>query len=62
VFAARHEMAVTLDDVLAHHTRARRLARDASAGSVAELLGGVHGWSPEKRADQVAAYRDEIRT
>ncbi|MGH9048787.1 MAG: FAD-dependent oxidoreductase, partial [Acidimicrobiia bacterium] len=31
VFAVRHEMATTLDDVLSRRTRARLLARDASA-------------------------------
>ncbi len=63
VFAARHEMAVTLDDVLAHRTRARLLARDASADAadeVAGLLAGVLGWSADEQAAQVAAYRNEI--
>jgi glycerol-3-phosphate dehydrogenase len=63
VFAARYEMALTVDDVLAHRTRSRLLARDASAaaaGAVAELLGGVLNWTPEEQAAQVHDYRQEI--
>ncbi len=62
VHAARKEMVVTLDDLLSR-TRARLLARDASAEvapSVAELLGATLGWSAEEQAAQVAAYREEI--
>ena len=64
VFAARHEMAVTLDDVLADRTRAHVLARDASAAAaedVAELIGGVLGWTPDEHAANVQTYRDETR-
>jgi glycerol-3-phosphate dehydrogenase len=63
VFAARHEMAVTVDDVLSRRTRARLLARDASADaaeSVAELLGRELGWSADEHAAQVEAYLSEI--
>ena len=63
VFAARHEMATTVDDVLSHRTRARLLARDASADAapaVAELIGAVHGWTTEEQEAQVEAYRGEI--
>jgi glycerol-3-phosphate dehydrogenase len=63
VFAARAEMAMTVNDVLTRRTRARLFGRDASAEAadeVAELLGAELGWSPEERSAQVAAYRDEI--
>jgi glycerol-3-phosphate dehydrogenase len=63
VFAARHEMAVTVDDVLTHRTRARVLARDASvaaAEAVAELIGGVLGWTSDEHAASVQTYRDDI--
>ena len=63
VYAARHEMAHTLDDVLSRRTRARLLARDASAaaaGDVAELLAPELGWSTDERDAQVAAYRASI--
>jgi glycerol-3-phosphate dehydrogenase len=65
VYAVRHEMARTLDDVLTRRTRARLLARDASAAAaadVAELLAAELGWSPAQRADQVAAYRASVTT
>jgi glycerol-3-phosphate dehydrogenase len=63
VFAVRNEMAMTLDDVLAHRTRARVLARDASADAcdlVAALLGGELGWTPDVQATHVERYREEI--
>ena len=52
VYAVRHEMARTLDDVLSRRTRARLLARDASAAAapaVAELLAPELGWRPGRR-------------
>ena len=63
VYAATHEMATSVDDVLGHRTRARLLARDASADAapaVAALLAGVLGWSPEREQAEVAAYVGEI--
>jgi glycerol-3-phosphate dehydrogenase len=68
VYAARAEMARTVDDVLSRRTRARLLARDASAAAaedVAELMAAELGWTADERARQVAAYRalvDEERT
>jgi glycerol-3-phosphate dehydrogenase len=63
VFAARHEMALTVDDVLSHRTRARLLARDASAEAapvVASLLREVHAWTADEEAAEVDTYRSEI--
>lgn len=63
VHAVRQEMATCLDDVLSRRTRARLLARDASAAAaerVADLLGDELGWSPERRRTEVVAYRDAI--
>ena len=37
VYAARHEMALTVEDVLARRTRIRLLARDGGAGCVARV-------------------------
>ena len=51
-YAVRHEMARTLDDVLSRRTRARLLARDASAdaaAAVAELVAPDLGWSDTER-------------
>jgi glycerol-3-phosphate dehydrogenase len=60
VYAARHEMATTLDDVLSRRTRARLLAAEASVGAASDtatLVGEVLGWTPEEQARQVEAYR-----
>ena len=68
VYAVRHEMATTLDDVLSRRTRARLLARDASAAAaddVARLLAPELGWDDAEIVRQVDAYRaaiDEERT
>jgi glycerol-3-phosphate dehydrogenase len=69
VYAARYEMARTVDDVLSRRTRARLLARDdsaAAAPAVADLLGAELGWDEARRAEQAAAYvasvDDERRT
>jgi len=63
VYAVRHEMARTLDDVLSRRTRARLLARDASAAaaeSVALLIGPELEWSADESARQVEAYRAAV--
>lgn len=62
-YAVEHEMAVTVDDVLARRTRARLLARDASADAadaVAELMGAVLGWNAQEQAEQAAGYRESV--
>ena len=58
-FAARHEMARTVDDVLARRTRALFLdveAARAAAGDVASLLGAELGRDVAWQEDQVAAF------
>lgn len=63
VFAARHEMARTVDDVLSRRTRARLLARDASAAAaddVAGLIAPVLGLDDDEAAEQAASYRRAI--
>src|SRR5690606_30060473 len=64
VFAARFELATTVDDVLSRRTRARFLARDASdaaAARVGSLLARELGWSDAERDRQVADYRAAIQ-
>jgi glycerol-3-phosphate dehydrogenase len=64
VFAARNEMATTLDDVLSRRTRARLLARDASARAaedVARLIGTELGWGDVERTRQVEDYRAAVK-
>jgi glycerol-3-phosphate dehydrogenase len=63
VFAVRHEMAGSVDDVLSRRTRARLLAGDASAdaaGDVADLLAAELGWSPAEAAASAEAYRASV--
>jgi glycerol-3-phosphate dehydrogenase len=61
--AVHHEMARTLDDVLTRRTRARLLARDASAAAaddVARLVAPSLGWDESERARQVKEYRAAV--
>ncbi len=63
VHAVRHEMARTLDDLLARRTRARLLARDdsaAAAADVARLVGPELGWDEAERAREVKEYRAAV--
>jgi glycerol-3-phosphate dehydrogenase len=60
VYAAREEMARTVDDVLSRRTRALFVDVDAareSAGMVAELMAGELGRPPEWQAAQVEAFQ-----
>jgi glycerol-3-phosphate dehydrogenase len=59
VYAARHEMITTLDDVLVRRTRAHlfdRAATLAAAPAVAELLAAELGWDADETARQLRAY------
>jgi glycerol-3-phosphate dehydrogenase len=60
VFAARHEMATTLTDVMTRRTRAHlrdRAACLAAAPAIAELLAPELGWDADQTARQVADYQ-----
>jgi len=62
VYAATHEMATTLDDVLTRRTRARLLDRHATrkvAPLVVELVAPYLGWSNEEQQQQLAHFIDE---
>jgi len=59
VYAARHEMAISVDDVLARRTRATlQDARGAAAAAetVAELLAPELGWTSEQAAAHAASF------
>ena len=59
IYAVRHEMATTLDDVLTRRTRAHlidRAATLAAAADVAALLQGELGWTDEETTQQVDRY------
>ncbi len=63
VWAARHEMATTLSDVLDRRTRARLQARRATADAaerVARLLAPELGWDEARVAAEVAHYRADV--
>jgi len=63
VYAARYEMARSLDDILSRRTRARLLGRDASAlaaPDVAALVADDLGWDAAEQERQVKAYRAAI--
>lgn len=60
VWAAREEMAVSLEDVMARRTRSVILDRDATASaapSVAEVVGAELGWDRTEQDRQVAELR-----
>jgi glycerol-3-phosphate dehydrogenase len=59
IWAARHEMACTVEDVLARRTRALFLNARAAvemAPAVADLMASELGWDTPTRAKQVAAF------
>jgi glycerol-3-phosphate dehydrogenase len=63
VFAARFEMAHSVDDVLSRRTRARLLDRNAASAAgadVAQLLAAELGWSPDEAAAQAAKFRASV--
>ena len=65
VYAARHEMAFTLDDVMSRRTRARILHREAAssaASAVASLLAAELGWDREETARQLASFEAGIES
>lgn len=63
VYAVRDEMARNLDDVLSRRTRARLLARDASAAAaadVAALIGAELGWTEAEVSEAAREYRASV--
>ena len=65
VYAARSEMAVTLDDVLSRRTRARLQNARASAEAapaVAKVLANELDWSQERTKQEIESYRQSIET
>ncbi|MDH3707527.1 MAG: hypothetical protein OES57_15780, partial [Acidimicrobiia bacterium] len=59
----RDEMAVTIDDVMSRRTRARLMARDATAtvaADVAALMAPELGWTEGDEMAEVAEYQRSI--
>ena len=62
-FAARHDLARTVEDVLARRVPLLLVGRDqglAASERVADLLGGQLGWSPTVRAQMLDEYKAEV--
>ena len=63
LYAVRHELAATVEDVLSRRMRARLMARDASAEAaerVGKILQAELGLSDAAVAQQVRSYRAAI--
>lgn len=63
VYAVRHELARSVDDVLSRRTRARLMARDASAEAAAEvgrLVQQELGLTDEQTTEQVEQYTKAV--
>jgi len=63
VYSAKYEMARSVDDVLSRRTRARILARDATANAaqdVANLIAPILGLTESEVQDQVNSYRSAV--
>ena len=63
VFAVRHEMACTVDDVLSRRTRARLLGRDdsaAAAEAVGDLIAPEMGWDDAAASSSAEDYRRSV--
>ncbi len=63
VYAARHEMAMTLADVMARRTRLAMVAGADSlpcAAAAAELMALELGWNEEETKRQIAQFADEF--
>lgn len=63
LFAARYEMAMTVDDVLARRTRLSLIDRAHginAAPDVAAILGDALGWDAAERVRQIETYRATV--
>ncbi|MFT3692233.1 MAG: glycerol-3-phosphate dehydrogenase [Kofleriaceae bacterium] len=64
-FAARHDLARTVEDVLARRVPLLLTSRDQGLGvceRVAQILAAEHGWPADVTAKQVADYRADVAT
>lgn len=62
-FAAGHDLARTVEDVLARRVPLLLVSRDQGLGvceRVADMLGARLGWSPAQRGEMLDAYRAEV--
>jgi len=64
VYAASHEGALHLDDVMMHRTRLNYEQADKGTGAleeIADLIGPVLGWDAETRTREIEAYRARVQ-
>lgn len=64
VYAAREEMAQSVDDVLSRRTRAvlaDTRAASSAAAKVASLIAGELGWSDDQAAQNACRFRSQVR-
>ena len=62
-FAATHDLARTVEDVLARRVPLLLVSRDQGLGAserVADVLGKLHAWTPAQRAQMLDEYRAEV--
>jgi glycerol-3-phosphate dehydrogenase len=62
-FAATHDRARTVEDVLARRVPLLLVSRDQGLGAcerVADVLAGIHGWDAATRTQMLAQYRAEV--
>jgi glycerol-3-phosphate dehydrogenase len=62
-FAATHDLARTVEDVLSRRVPLLLVSRDQGLGvceRVADMLAPLLAWSPAQRAQMIDAYRDEV--
>ena len=62
-FAAQHDLARTVEDVLARRVPLLLVARDQGESvseRVADILGGILHWAPAQRAQMLDEYRAEV--
>jgi len=62
-FAATHDLARTVEDVLGRRVPLLLVSRDQGLGvcdQVADTMAALHGWTPEQRAAMIAEYTAEV--
>jgi glycerol-3-phosphate dehydrogenase len=62
-FAATHDLARTVEDVLARRVPLLLVSRDqglTASERVADMLGALHGWTPAQRTEMLAQYHHEV--
>ena len=63
-YAATHEGVLHLEDVMLHRTRLNYEMRDrgvAALPEIAELVGEILGWGPERTAAEIQSYTERAR-